>query len=76
MMDMSRQWVGQVMKRGSPRAGIDPARAHPHAFRHTYGSNCVLRGVPTPVLHKWLGHAIDQGHAAPRRVGRSSPRTG
>ena len=33
------------------------ARAHPHAFRHTYGRNCVLRGVPVPVLQKWLGHA-------------------
>ena len=33
------------------------ARAHPHAFRHTYGRNCVLRGVPIPVLQKWLGHS-------------------
>ena len=29
----------------------------PHAFRHTYGRNCVLRGVPIPVLQKWLGHS-------------------
>lgn len=38
-------------------ARTDPARAHPHAFRHTYVRNCVLRGVPIPVLQKWLGHA-------------------
>ena len=42
--------------RSTSRSGIDPARAHPHAFRHTYGRNCVLRGVPVPVLQKWLGH--------------------
>ncbi len=57
MMDISRQRIGQVMKEAAVRAGIDPARAHPHAFRHTYGRNCVLRGVPIPVLQKWLGHA-------------------
>ena len=43
------------MKEAAVQAGIDPTRAHPHAFRHTYGRNCVLRGVPIPVLQKWLG---------------------
>ena len=57
MMDISRQRIGQVMKEAAVQAGIDPARAHPHAFRHTYGRNCVLPGVPIPVLQKWLGHA-------------------
>ena len=56
MLGISRQWVGESMKRASAAAGIDPARAHPHAFRHTYGRNCVLRGVPLPVLQQWLGH--------------------
>ena len=45
-----------VMKRAALDVGIDPARTHPHAFRHTYGRNCVLRGIPIPVLQKWLGH--------------------
>ena len=57
MLDISRQRIGQVMKEAAVQAGIDPARAHPHALRHTYGRNCVLRGVPIPVLQKWLGHA-------------------
>ena len=57
LIDISRQRIGQVMKEAAVRAGIDPARAHPHAFRHTYGRNCVLRGIPIPVLQKWLGHA-------------------
>ena len=57
MLNLSRQRIGQVMKDTAIQLGIDPARAHPHAFRHTYGRNCVLRGVPIPVLQKWLGHA-------------------
>ena len=58
MLNLSRQRIGQVMKDGgTSRSGIDPARAHPHALRHTYGRNCVLRGVPIPVLQKWLGHS-------------------
>ena len=57
VIDLSRQRVGQVMKEAARQLGIDPPRAHPHAFRHTYGRNCVLRGVPVPVLQKWLGHA-------------------
>ena len=56
MLDISRQWVGESMKRAAAAAGIDPTRAHPHAFRHTYGRNCVLRGIPVPVLQQWLGH--------------------
>ena len=47
----------QVMKDDGTRGRDRPRqRAHPHAFRHTYGRNCVLRGVPIPVLQKWLGH--------------------
>ena len=48
MLNLSRQRIGQVMKEAAVQAGIDPARAHPHAFRHTYGRNCVLRGVRAP----------------------------
>ena len=39
----SLRWIG---------AKIDPTRSHPH----TYGRNCVLRGIPLPVLQQWLGH--------------------
>ena len=56
MLDISCQWVGESMKRAAAVAGIDPTRAHPHAFRHTYGRNCVLSGIPLPVLQQWLGH--------------------
>ena len=56
MLDISRQWVAESMKRAAVDAGIDPTRTHPHALRYTYGRNCVLRGVPIPVLQQWLGH--------------------
>ena len=54
LLDISRQWVSKSMKKAATAAGIDPARAHPPTFRHTYGRNAELRGVPTPVI----GHRI------------------
>ena len=57
MVDLSRQRLSQIMKQVALENGMDPARAHPHTFRHTYGRNCVLRGVPVPVLQRWLGHS-------------------
>ena len=56
LFDISRQWVSKSMKEAAIEVGLDPARAHPHALRHTYGRNAVLAGVPTPVLQQWLGH--------------------
>ena len=76
MMDISRQRIGQVMKEAAVQAGIDPARAHPHAFRHTYGRNCVLRGVPIPGATEVAGARLDGGHAALRRASRGAPRMG
>ena len=35
LFDISRQWVSKSMKEEAAAAGIDPARAHPHALRHT-----------------------------------------
>ena len=56
MLDLSSQWVAESMKRPATAAGVNPAFAHPHALHHTYGRNCVLRGVPIPALQQWLGH--------------------
>ena len=56
MLDISRRWVGESMKRVATATGIDPARAHSHTLHHTYGRNCFLRGVPIPILQQWLGH--------------------
>ena len=35
LFDISRQWVSKCMKAAAATARIDPARAHPHALRHT-----------------------------------------
>ena len=56
IFDVSQQWVSKSMKEAALEAGLDPARAHPHALRNTYGRNAVLNEVPTPVLQQWLGH--------------------
>lgn len=29
---------------------------HPHAFRHTFGTECVKAGIPLPVVSRWMGH--------------------
>ena len=57
LVELSRQAVGQGMKKAAAAAGIQPSRVHPHAFRHTYGRHCILQGVPVNVLQKWLGHS-------------------
>ena len=46
LFDISRNWVSKSMK--EEEAGIDPAKDHPHALRHTYGrkrcsAGCRLR---------------------------------
>ena len=76
MLNLSRQRIGQVMKDVAQQVGIDPARAHPHAFRHTYGRNCVLRGIPIPVLAEMAGPRFDGRHAALCGAGRRAPRMG
>lgn len=38
-------------------AGVDPARAHPHAIRHGHAVYAVERNVPLPIIQRILGHA-------------------
>ena len=56
LIGISRQAVGQGIKRAAEGAGLDQARCHPHTFRHTYGRQCYLAGVPLNVLQLWMGH--------------------
>lgn len=42
---------------GSRSVRLGPGAGPSLRLRHTYGRNCVLRGVPIPVLQQWLvGH--------------------
>jgi len=38
-------------------AGVDPARAHPHVFRHTFAVRAVRAGMPPMMLARILGHS-------------------
>ena len=33
------------------------SKAHPHAWRHCFGTNMIRNGVALPVLQKMMGHA-------------------
>ena len=57
LVALHRNTVWQGMKRAAHAISMDPARAHPHALRHTYGRHCVLSAVPVNVLQLWMGHA-------------------
>lgn len=57
LFGITRQAVGIGMRKAAEKAGIEPSRAHPHAFRHTYGRHCILNGVPINVLQEWMGHS-------------------
>ena len=54
---ISRQRVWSAMRRAAVRVGVDRARSHPHALRHAFAIANAEKGVPVPVLRKWLGHA-------------------
>lgn len=54
---VSRQWVHRSITRAGEKAGIDSSRCHPHAFRHAFGIQAILSGVPVPILKAWLGHS-------------------
>ena len=66
MMGLSRQRIGQVMKDVARQVGIDPNRAHPHAFRHTYGRNCVSAGRAYSGAAEMAGPRLHGRHAALR----------
>ena len=56
LVGVSRQAVGQGIKRAAKVAGLDLARCHPHTLRHTYGRHCYNRGVLLNHLQLWMGH--------------------
>jgi len=39
------------------KSGIDPEKAHPHAFRHGYGSALVEAGVDLETVARLMGHS-------------------
>ena len=65
LFPMTRQRVGQILRKLGRRAGIrevgDPAvskrrHLHPHHLRHSFAIHCVKRGMSVERLQKILGH--------------------
>ena len=42
-------------------------------MRHTFGSQCAMRGVPLPQIQKWMGHSTI---VMPMRYAHLSPNSG
>jgi len=53
---MTYSGLYQVFARIAERAGIPDSRHNPHAWRHAFGRDTTLSGIPTGVLQKLMGH--------------------
>jgi len=50
-------YVRSLCKRLAQRAGIDPARVHPHSLRHTFAAELAREGTAVNVIQAALGHS-------------------
>ena len=54
---ISRIRVHQIIRAVGEKAEVERDISHPQAFRHGFGVNAILSGVPPLLLRTWMGHA-------------------
>jgi integrase len=47
-------WIAPLY-RAAQRANL--GGVHPHTLRHTFASNCIMRGINPRTVQRWLGHS-------------------
>ena len=54
---VTRQYVGQQIKKICRSAGVDPEKCSPHTLRHSFATHLLEGGADLRVIQELLGHA-------------------